>query len=542
MFSRKIYKYIPKSSHITLLNKQKHQVYYFSTKKIDFNDTKNVFKSKSTFDIIKALAVFKICQVKFIVKNANKLLTISRNILGDKVTGIIVKNTIFKHFCAGEGISELNQLYKKINSYGVGGILDYAAEADINNTNDNDNDNDEGSLPNNDQESFQSARVYSYKDEERCDFHTQIFLDCIKSVYKVVPEGFAAIKVTALCNPHLLKRLNMALAEINNLFKVFSHNNDTITRDQFIQAYDHYFITTNGIKEIEEIFDNFDTNKTGYIDIFEWTKQFDLLHLSSIVKKCKNKGPLYYSALTKDENQLFQALLKRLDIIISFAQSLNIRVMIDAEQTYYQHAIDNLVHNLQKKFNQSSPPIVYTTYQTYLKDSYHKISSHLKQAQLQQYIFACKIVRGAYMISERKLAKKLNYPSPIHNTYHDTNENFNSILQLLIQQKAMNNSSIEFLIASHNQHSIEKAIELMDQYAIKKDDGIYFGQLLGMSDHLTFGLGQAGYKSYKYLPYGPVLEVVPYLIRRLEENSDLLGGVGKETKLLTLELKRRIGL
>lgn len=226
---------------------------------------------------------------------------------------------------------------------------------------------------------------------------------------------------------------------------------------------------------------------------------------------------------------------QRVEKIADYAAKKQVRLMIDAEQTYFQPAIDHIVLDLQRRYNKEFPTI-FNTYQCYLKDCFPRVQNDLVRAHREGYYFAAKIVRGAYLIMERKRAEKMGYEDPIQPTLEDTHKNYHKVLDLVLQ----NNHLANILVASHNQESIEYAIRKMDLRNIdRKDGGVYFGQLLGMADNLTFNLGRNGYKAYKYVPYGPVQEVVPYLIRRAQENSNILGGAQKERKMIGKELARR---
>jgi proline dehydrogenase len=150
-------------------------------------------------------------------------------------------------------------------------------------------------------------------------------------------------------------------------------------------------------------------------------------------------------------------------------------------------------------------------------------------------------------VAERKRAETLGLPSPIHETIAQTHECFNECVEIMLrklaEQTRAGKQPVNVMIASHNQQSIEIATELMHDLDIDRTKGgVFFGQLLGMADHLTFTLGQCGYAAYKYVPYGPIDEVIAYLLRRLQENSNMMGGVAQERKLLQSELKRRLHL
>jgi proline dehydrogenase len=293
--------------------------------------------------------------------------------------------------------------------------------------------------------------------------------------------------------------------------------------------------------EARELFERFDTDKNGIIDIIEWTEYLKVEDLQTRpffvkTKSTEQKGIL--PCLDADQLRQFENLMSRIDKLADVAQKSKVRLMIDAEQTYFQPGIDHVVMNLQRKYNKNFP-VIFSTYQAYLKDAHHRLSIDLQRARNENFKFAAKIVRGAYMVAERRRAKELGIADPIHENIQATHACYHSCLDLMFKNIDM----CEVMIASHNQNSIEYATHKMKELNIPaKDGGVYFGQLLGMSDHVSLTLGQNGYNAFKYVPFGPIDQVVPYLIRRLEENSAILKGVGvdKERKMLRQEFFRRL--
>ncbi len=194
------------------------------------------FESKSTKALLRATLVYTLCRIQPIVDNSEPLLKLTRRVLGNKITDAILKATLYGHFCAGEDERRLQPVIEELRRNGIGGILDYAAESDIEPT------------PQNLQPVpgfIQPARVYDYESEAACDHHVEIFRSCIRSVANVSPDGFAAIKVTALGNPKLLERMSIAITESKNLFAKFDQNgNGFISREEFEKGYRTLFIDT----------------------------------------------------------------------------------------------------------------------------------------------------------------------------------------------------------------------------------------------------------------------------------------------------------
>eukprot|EP00941_MAST-03F_sp_MAST-3F-sp1_P003403 g3403.t1 len=530
------------------------QLFRYSTDndyRLDFHDTKVAYQSKSTSDLLRALLVFRICTMTFLVRHSDQLLAYSKRFLGDNIVSAFFRPTFFRHFCAGVDEENIKPTVRHLNSFGVGGILDYAAEADLDSLPKGE-ENSILDLPENEPSSQSVARTYAYVDEMACDENVKIFEDCIKSVRNVSPEGFAAIKITALGNPKLLERVSQALNEIRHMFKRYDADRDgRLSYSEFRDAFKTDFVIEND-SEVVEWYEQFSgtktTNKDTTIDYVEWTNSMELTTLWNLIRKCRSKGPLADSALDSEECKLLETLLQRTDRLCTLAGDLGVRVMIDAEQTYFQPAIDHVVIKMQRKHNKPGKnpvkdrAVVYNTYQCYLKDSHERIKIDLDRSRKEGWQFAAKLVRGAYMVAERARAKEKNYEDPIHDTLQETHDSYNNAVEKLLSRSEVieKGEPANIVVASHNQESVERTIDVMKRLGLTPGGrGVYFGQLLGMSDHLSFTLGKHGYKAYKYVPYGPVHEVIPYLVRRAQENSDIMQGVGIERRMLWKEIKRR---
>ena len=238
--------------------------------------------------------------------------------------------------------------------------------------------------------------------------------------------------------------------------------------------------------------------------------------------------------LTQKEEDEWLRVESRFDRICSEASKRDIMVLVDAEESWIQTAIDELVVKMMKIYN-SEKAIVFTTIQAYRRDRFDYLVKLHKQLSSETKI-GVKLVRGAYMEKERKRAKKYNYQSPICDDKNHTDEVFNNSLKFIIQ----NINHFGLFIGSHNELSNKLSAELLKKYKIRPDDSrIWFSQLYGMSDNISFTLANNGYNVAKYLPFGPVREVMPYLMRRLDENSSISSQTNRELQLIKKELKRR---
>lgn len=233
-----------------------------------------------------------------------------------------------------------------------------------------------------------------------------------------------------------------------------------------------------------------------------------------------------------------EAMVERVRGLCRYASDHDLRIMIDAEHCYLQPAIDSIAKDMMKEFN-GDVPVVYNTYQCYLKDSRFRLNADIESARRQGYMFAAKLVRGAYMVHENKVAAAQGVESPVHESIEGTHANYNRCVRIMIQEVACGRA--EVMIATHNQYSVETAVRSMHDFGLQPHThGVFFGQLLGMADHLSHVLGRHKYRAYKYVPFGPLEETMPYLIRRAQENGSLMGGVVKEMSMLHSEVWRRM--
>uniref|UniRef100_A0A8C3HEC9 Proline dehydrogenase n=1 Tax=Chrysemys picta bellii TaxID=8478 RepID=A0A8C3HEC9_CHRPI len=222
------------------------------------------------------------------------------------------------------------------------------------------------------------------------------------------------------------------------------------------------------------------------------------------------------------------------------AVEAGVRVLVDAEYTYVNPALTLVTLALMGRWNRAQP-WVWNTYQCYLQDCLVRLGADAALAERRGFCFGVKLVRGAYLEQERRLARERGYPDPLHPTWEATNHSYQHCLDLLLELVARDGQQCQLIVASHNETSVSHAIRRMEELGIAKDGGaVCFGQLLGMCDHVSLALGQAGYAIYKSIPYGAVEDVLPYLVRRAQENQSVLQGIRKERDLLRRELWRRL--
>lgn len=241
--------------------------------------------------------------------------------------------------------------------------------------------------------------------------------------------------------------------------------------------------------------------------------------------------------LTEDELQRFKAVENRVELIYRRGYELNIPILIDAEQTWIQSILDGMVLKLMAKFNKEKA-IVQNTYQMYRHDALERLKLHHRISVEEGFKFGLKIVRGAYMEMERERAAELGYTSPIQPDKASTDRDFDAAIVYMIE----NHETIDFMVATHNEKSSMLLAHLIDEKGLSRNQpGIYFSQLYGMSDHITYNLAENGYNVVKYLPYGEIETMMPYLFRRARENSSMKGQTSRELQLIKSEIKRRKG-
>jgi proline dehydrogenase len=243
-------------------------------------------------------------------------------------------------------------------------------------------------------------------------------------------------------------------------------------------------------------------------------------------------------SLSDEEKIAFERFRARVDKICSKAYQLKVPVLIDAEETWIQDPIDDLVDEMMAKYNREQV-IVLNTYQLYRTDSYGNLTRAFDKAKRENYHLGAKLVRGAYMEKERERARQMGYPSPIHQDKPACDKSFNDALLFCIN----NIDRIMVMCGSHNEFSNLYGTRLMNERGISPSDKrVWFGQLYGMSDNISFNLARAGYNVAKYVPYGPVRSVMPYLLRRAAENTSVAGQSSRELLLIRKELSRRESL
>ena len=251
---------------------------------------------------------------------------------------------------------------------------------------------------------------------------------------------------------------------------------------------------------------------------------FDLLE-----KKTSNDG------LSSDEQREWEKLKNRLEIICKSSYQAGKPIYIDAEESWIQGAVDILAEEMMAKYNKDRA-IVFTTLQLYRWDRIDYFKRLIAHARAGSHKLGIKIVRGAYLERERERAHRFGYKSPVNSSKHETDKEYNEALEIFID----NIDVVEICVGTHNEYSCKLLIQHMAQHKLANDHPhIYFSQLYGMSDNISFNRAKAGYNVSKYLPFGPVESTLPYLARRAEENTAIAGQMSKELETIVKERMRR---
>ena len=384
---------------------------------IQFDNTEAAFRYKSNAELRRAHLLFRMLSKPWMVKTGKVLTNLA---LYFRIpVAWAIKPTIYRHFCGGESIAESLPVIRKIESYGVSGILDYSVEGK----------------------------------ESADDIHAALeeTLRTVVNAGKDPGIPFAVFKPTAFIPHRILDKIG---------------NNESLSTEE------------------------------------------------------------------EAEKEQFRVRVRKL---CQTAYDHQIPIMIDAEDSWYQDFVDEVVTENMELFNRDRA-IVFNTLQMYRTDRLDFLKKSLKKAEEGNYFLGIKFVRGAYMEKERARAASMGYPDPINPDKPTTDRMYDDGLRFSIEHI----DRMSVFNGSHNEASNLLLCELMEKHGLKRDDPrIWFSQLFGMSDHISFNLGANGYNVAKYLPYGPVKHVLPYLIRRAEENTAVAGQTLRELDLISREWKRR---
>ncbi|CAB1430953.1 unnamed protein product [Pleuronectes platessa] len=531
---------------------------------VDFDLTREAYKSKDSLELLRSLVVFKLCSYDILVEKNTEIMDLGKKILGQRAFNQFMKMTFYGQFVAGEDHKSIRPLIQKNQAFGVGSVLDYSVEEDISQEEADscepaaenqsiapreEKQNEQQQQPEEEERGgVTAARLHSDSAEAKCDRHMETFIKCIKASGGSSMDGFSAIKMTALGRPQFLLQLSEVLVKWQRFFSFLaSHQgkdgvealNQRLELNQLQES-----LTKLGAKgDFCGWFADRKEETSGTIDVLDWNSLIDDRHRHQDLLVVPNvqRGELepLLEKFGPEEEEQMKRMMQRMDILAKHALENGVRLMVDAEQTYLQPAISRVTLEMQRIYNREQP-VIFNTYQCYLKDAFDNVSMDVELSRREGWCFAAKLVRGAYMYQERERAEEFGYEDPIQPDYESTNRTYHRCLDHVLDEIAINRNA-NVMVASHNEDTVKHTIHRMNELGlVPTENKVYFGQLLGMCDQISFPLGQAGFPVYKYVPYGPVSEVMPYLSRRAQENRGFMKGVQKERGLLWKELKRRL--
>lgn len=316
------------------------------------------------------------------------------------------------------------------------------------------------------------------------------------------------------------------LVECENIIMQLSSSNIHSILDYSVEGVDKEENFEKTVSMLDEIIE---------MDAGSDAISFSVLKLSSIASPSILEKIQQGTALSGLEQDIFDRIKIRLDSICRRAADKKVKLLIDAEESWIQGIVDILVYSMMSKYNKQAP-FIFNTFQMYRSDMEYNLNNAIAMAKADGFFLGVKLVRGAYMEKEREKASRYGYKNPVYESKQETDAAFNKALELCLD----NIEYLELCCGSHNEESNMLLTSLMEKKQILPGDSrVYFAQLFGMGDHISYNLAKAGYNTAKYIPFGPIEHVLPYLFRRAEENTAMVGQTSRELGLIKKEIARR---
>lgn len=328
---------------------------------------------------------------------------------------------------------------------------------------------------------------------------------------------------------------------------VFDHFCAGVNEDDSLKVVDNLF--TKGVSSVldysvegKEEEEQFDAVLEKTLKLIDFAKEKKAIPFAVFKPSGFGRIDLYEEVslgkkLTPAEAEEWNKVVARFDKVCKASYDSDVALLIDAEESWMQDAVDNLVEEMMVKYNKSKP-IVFNTLQMYRWDRLDYLKKLHEKAKQEGFFIGMKLVRGAYMEKENERAIEKGYPTPICNSKEATDKNYDAAVKYMVDHL----DTMSIFEGTHNEASTYFLMDLMEEKGIKSTENrIWFGQLYGMSDNISFNLADSGYNVAKYLPFGPVKDVMPYLIRRAEENTSVAGQTSRELAMIKAERDRRKG-
>ncbi|XP_022381050.1 hydroxyproline dehydrogenase [Enhydra lutris kenyoni] len=423
------------------------------------------FHLKGTGELTRALLVLRLCAWPPLVTHGLALQAWSRRLLGSRLSGALLRASIYGQFVAGETADEVRGCVQQLQALGLRPLLAVPTEEE----------------PDSAVKTGEAWYEGNFSAMLRCVDLSRGLLDTPGPTGNILMQ----LKVTALTSARLCKELTSCIRKPGASLE--------LSPERLAEAMD-------------------------------------------------SGQDLQVSCLSAEQNRHLQASLSRLHRVVQHARAQHVRLLVDAEYTFLNPALSLLVDALARRWNSPGEggPWVWNTYQAYLKDTHERLRQAAEAADRAGLAFGVKLVRGAYLDKERQVARHQGTEDPTQPDYEATSRSYSRCLDLMLTHVSHRGPMCHLMVASHNEESVCQATKRMWELGIPLDGPVCFGQLLGMCDHVSLALGQAGYAVYKSIPYGSLEEVIPYLIRRAQENRSVLQGARREQKLLGQELRRRV--
>ncbi|CDW89143.1 proline oxidase [Stylonychia lemnae] len=500
---------------------QNHQIRFKSTSTQSVNNSsdqqavdqkeqiKKIFEKDSTFGLVKKLFIYKMMSSNLFINYSLGVMNMMYKIWGVRLTNFLINKTAGEVFTSGETIQSLIVDIEELSKRKIKGVANYVAEG-----------------------------LHSM-DERQIQITLKDLTDSIMSITEGKDDGHLAIKLTALISIDIMTRLSKAQQVLLEDVMQLWTKEDPISIQEIKANLDKIGFKYSD-DDVQWLFNKVklaDNSSQSLSQVERWANTH-VLPLNPqdrhpvLLSFCKHLG------VTDQDINHFDLFAKRVIEMTELSHKRNCKLYVDAEQTYMQKQIDSIATQLTQKFNRGDRTIIMNGFQQYLKITEKKIPLEIQSAKKLGYNLGIKLIRGAYMNEERRLAKQHDYESPIWDTIDDTHNNYNRNLKLVIENL---NEQDRMLIGSHNVESVNIAKQLLRD--LQKNDGrAYFGQLKAFSDQITGQLANEGFTVYKYLPYGPTEKVMPYLVRRGQESRQVLREQKYQNEFLKGEIKRRMSL
>ncbi|CAK60190.1 unnamed protein product (macronuclear) [Paramecium tetraurelia] len=487
--------------------------YNQSSSQLQYYQSLRIHKDKSVPSILNNLLINHMLKYDWVVDQGPKLFDLLYAICGTRLANFLVNHTIGKVFTAGENLESVERYLSSSNNK-ISYIIDYCSEA---------------------VEGIDDCEKFY---DENSSIFRQTVLECAKKPEK---KNMIAIKVSSLIDMNLLKQINKARLNIFEMFSKIGQGKSIITLEQVFSHLKEQGINMNENEQKQFIKGVLKFNK-GETEIDEITWRYRVQPIFMFETELNNNPAIkYMNNLNEKHLFLFEQFIERVKYFMDPALQNKVCVMVDAEQTYLQWAIDSFSEQMEAYYNQNQT-LVYNTFQNYLKQTKDRVDFELAKANKFKLNIGIKMVRGAYMVEESKLASDQAKENPINDGYEATTAMIERNLEQLILN--IRKSPTKVFVASHNEKTVEFVKELMHRHSIPNQGGIYvlFAQLYGLSDHVTYQLASEGYRIYKYVPFGKTEIMIPYLMRRAQETKKVLQSSTLQTLLLIDELKYRFYL